>query len=62
MWPCGSHGTARTWDPTTGALRATLSGHHGPVYAVAFSPDGALLATASSDGTTRIWNAYKLGS
>ncbi|MFI9275670.1 helix-turn-helix domain-containing protein [Kitasatospora sp. NPDC052896] len=32
-----------------------LLGHTGPVNAVAFSPDGTLLATASSDGTLKLW-------
>jgi WD40 repeat protein len=30
--------------------------HGGPVSAVEFSPDGGSLATASADGTVRIWN------
>jgi WD40 repeat protein len=33
--------TARTWDTTTGRLRTILIGHEGPVYGVAFSPNGA---------------------
>ena len=31
--------------------------HDGPVGAVAFSPDGTSVATASSDGTARVFNA-----
>jgi hypothetical protein len=33
-----------------------LTGHTDSVYGVAFSADGALLATASADRTARLWN------
>ncbi len=34
-----------------------LSGHSGPVYAVAFHPkDNKLIATASQDKTARVWD------
>lgn len=43
------------WDMTTGRLRHTLMGHRDVVSCGAISPDGLLLATASSNDAVRFW-------
>lgn len=63
--------TARVWriradaagsrpsEPRLLAIGApvVLKGHAGPVVAVAFSPDGGQIVTASDDGTARVWSS-----
>ncbi len=45
------------WDLSTGELKQRLLHHTDAVASVAFSPDGALLATGSLDGSIAMWDA-----
>ncbi len=47
--------TVRLWRVRDGALQQELAGHTDDVFSVAFSSDGKWLATASEDGSVKLW-------
>ncbi|GAB7351013.1 hypothetical protein MBLNU459_g1504t2 [Dothideomycetes sp. NU459] len=46
------------WSVQTGQLLDQLSGHEGPVSALAFAPNGGALVSGSWDHTVRIWSIF----
>jgi angio-associated migratory cell protein len=48
-------GCVRLWDARSGELARVFKGHRGGVQAVAFSPDGRALLSASDDATAKVF-------
>ncbi|KAI3801199.1 hypothetical protein L1987_29303 [Smallanthus sonchifolius] len=54
-----SGGTVSMWKPTTPAPLVKMLCHRGPVTAIAFHPNGHLMATAGMDKKLKIWDLRK---
>src|SRR5262249_20564835 len=57
----GADHAAMVLDADTGRELGILGRHSEEIWAMTFSPDGRRLASASHDGTVKVWNATRLG-
>lgn len=54
--PFGADSACYIWDANHGRLLAGPLKHEREIHALAFSPDGRLLATGGQDNKVRIWH------
>ena len=54
--PGSEERTFKLWDARTGAVVHTLGNFVGTVRALAFSPDGKVIASGTADGTITLWS------
>lgn len=58
MLAWAGYGQIKLWDAMSHKETQTiLQGHTGDIWGLAWSPDGSTLASASQDGTVKLWNA-----
>jgi WD40 repeat protein len=50
-------GEIQIWNVSTRQLASTIAGHSDCIYAIAYSPDSATIATASYDKLVKLWDA-----
>jgi len=58
--PFRTPGDLLIWEASTGKLIASLGGHIGAVWSVAYSRDSRWIASASADGAVIVWDAQTL--
>jgi WD40 repeat protein len=47
------------WDAPSGQLLTTLAGHRRGILALAFSPDGKVLASGDQEGVVKLWDVAR---
>jgi WD40 repeat protein len=57
-----NQGAIYMWDLNTGKLTLSLRGHTAKITGINFSSDGSLMASASYDGSVRIWHMDDLNT